>query len=25
VCPSGRNGESRVGQDGSKFHNETLE
>jgi len=25
VCPSGRNGQSSVGNDGSKFHNETLE
>jgi hypothetical protein len=25
VCPSGRNGESRVGDDGTKFHRETLE
>ena len=25
VCPSGRNGESKVGQDGTKSHHETLE
>jgi len=25
VCPSGRNGESKVGVDGSKSHRETLE